>query len=91
MGSVVDAKFSALRTQGRTGTISDMTLQWLQANGATAKSIPDAWDQMIDVQMVAPSSGNRNDDWYTLLGEKGYSGALADRELAFWEAGGTFI
>ena len=82
-GTLADAKFDALRDQGFTGSISDMTLQWLQANGATSGSITDAWLEVL------PGTGQRNDRWYTVLGGMGYTGSLNDREFAFWVAGGV--
>ena len=91
MATLSDEKFAALRTLTYTGSISDMTLQWLQANGATSDSISDAWEEMLAAQLVATPTGQKNDDWFQLLGEKGYSGSLTDRELAFWQAGGTFV
>jgi hypothetical protein len=82
-GTLADAKFDALRDQGFTGSISDMTLQWLQANGATSGSITDAWLEVL------PGTGQRNDRWYTVLGGMGYTGSLNDREFAFWVDGGV--
>jgi hypothetical protein len=82
-GTLADAKFDALRDQGFTGTLSDMTLQWLQANGATSGSITDAWLEVL------PGTGQRNDRWYTVLGGMGYTGSLNDREFAFWVDGGV--
>jgi hypothetical protein len=32
----------------------------------------------------------RNQAWYDLLGSLGHTGSMNDRELQFWEAGGTF-
>jgi len=43
---LVDAKWEALR-QNYTGAMSDMTLQWLQANGATSDQISDAWMEVL--------------------------------------------
>jgi len=82
-GTLADAKFDALRDQAFTGTISDMTLQWLQANGATSGSLTDAWLEVL------PGTGQRNDRWYKLLEDMGYTGSLNDREFAFWAAGGV--
>ena len=85
MATVNDAKFAALRTLAYTGSINDMTLQWLQANGATADAIPDAWREFLDANLVATPTGQRNDDWYQYLVEQGHSGSLNDMELAFWD------
>lgn len=83
-----DAKFDSLRTQGFSGSVSDMILEWLQLNGATSNSVPDAWREMLDLQVASPT-GQRNDDWFALLGSLGYTqDSLNDRELAFWQDGG---
>lgn len=93
MATISDARFAALRTQGFTGSISDMTLQWLQFNGATSKMITDAWREML-VALGAWSdtqAGQRNDAWYLYLGVIGYEGQISDRELDFWNDGGVII
>lgn len=41
--------------------------------------------------VVNPLEYHRNDFWYELLGEQGHTGAMADRELQFWLAGGIFV
>jgi hypothetical protein len=87
MATISDARFDSLRGQGFTGATSDMILQWLQANGATSAAIPDAWAEMLAANGFA--YGQRNDSWYEFLGSLGYTGNLNDRELQFWESGGT--
>lgn len=88
-GNIVDAKFNALRGKGFTGSITGMTLEWLQDNGAAGeKTMPDAWRAMLASKGF--NTGNRNDDWYALLGSLGYTGTITDREYAFWIAGGNF-
>jgi hypothetical protein len=89
MATISDARFEALRGQGFTGATSDMLLQWLQANGATANAVPDAWAEMLAANGFP--YGQRNDSWYDLLGSLGYTGALSDRELEFWDQGGGVI
>ena len=54
--TVNDAKFAKLRGLGHTGSISDMTLQWLQANGATSPAIPDAWLEMLTAKGFGPGA-----------------------------------
>lgn len=90
MDSLTDAKFDGLRAQGFTGSISDMTLQWLQANGATSDNITDAWREMLTSKILdKPQAYQRNDWWFQVLGELGYSqGQLNSRALAFWQDGG---
>ena len=88
MGSRIDDKFTALRAQGFTGAMPDMTLQWLKANGATSNCIPDAWAQMLTEQGLGDYQ--RNDAWYLLLAFLGFDHPdhIADREAAFWADGG---
>jgi len=84
--SRIDDKFAALRGQGFTGSLSDMTLQWLQANGASSNTISDAWLQMLS---ALGFEGQHNDAWYAFLGSLGFEGAIADRTADFWAAGGV--
>lgn len=68
MATLTDARFNSLRTQGFTGATSDMLLKWLQANGATAKAVPDAWREMLLNQVPTnPNFYHRNDRWYNYL------------------------
>ena len=91
MGSIIDLKWTALRGQGFTGAMSDMTLQWLHFNGAISNSIPSAWREMLVAKGIPAENYQRNDAWFTVLGEAGFDvGALNDREYSFWEAGGVF-
>jgi hypothetical protein len=90
MATVSDAKFAALRAQLHTGAMPDMTIQWLQAAGATSSATPDAWEEMLAIKLVTPPpTGQRNDDWFAYLGVLGYTGQLNDRELDFWVSGGV--
>ena len=82
-----DARFEALGAQGFTGATSDRLLQWLQANGATASAIPDAWMEMLAANGFP--YGQRNDSWYAFLGSLGQEGNMNDREMGFWGSGGT--
>ena len=85
MATVSDEKFRVLRVT-YTGAMNDMTLQWLQAGGATSDSLPDAWREWLDLQGF--STGNRNDDWfaYLLAQPSTTPGTLNDMELQFWTA-----
>ena len=87
MATLSDARFESLRAQGFEGATSDMLLLWLQANGATSPAIPDAWAEMLAANGF--SYGQRNDSWYAFLGSLGNTGQLNDREMQFWESGGT--
>lgn len=86
--SVSDDKFNALRTQGYTGSTSDMWLQFLLANGAMTKNTTDAFKEFL---MTKGFSGQVNDQWYKYLGSLGYTGALPDRVAQFWAAGGVIV
>jgi len=98
MTTLVDAKWAALAAYP--GAMSDKALQWLQANGATSPAVPDAWEEMLALELAKPAlaivpTGDRNTDWWALLVGLGYdviagSKQINDMELAFWEAGGTF-
>ena len=91
MTTLIDAKFDALRALGHTGTISDMMVTWLQADGAVSESVVDAWDEMLSFQGFK-DFGHRNDMWYALLGDRGFTaGTLAEREFDFWTAGGLIV
>lgn len=90
MSDLNDLKFKALGDQGYTGSIGDRYLQWLQGNGATSDSIPDAEREVLAAQGVwVDPTRSLNDAWFLLLGNLGYTGSLNDRWLAFWDAGGT--
>ena len=89
MATLVDAKWDALSTYP--GAMSDKTLAWLQANGATSNSIPDAWAEMLTAQgYPVPEEYHRNDAWFQLLRDAGYTGSMNDMELPFWQDGGSF-
>jgi hypothetical protein len=87
MPTLSDERFGSLRGQGFTGATSDMIIQWLQANGASSGAVPDAWAEMLAANGF--TYGQRNDSWYAFLGSLGYTGNMNDRELQFWESGGT--
>ena len=94
MPALSDVRFDAMRALGHIGATSDMLLEWLSANGGGKSSIPDGWHNMLAFQLSGfdiTASGQRSDDWYQLLGVLGHTGAMNDRELSFWLAGGTFI
>lgn len=85
MPTLVDAKYAALTTQGYTGGLSDMTLAWLQANGAsTQNTASDA----LELAMARRGFLGR-DAWNNFLLAEGYSGSVSDMALSFWVAGGN--
>ena len=86
MPTVSDDRFESLRAQGFTGATSDMLLQWLQFNGATAKAIPDAWREMLILLGYDPYQ--RNDAWRDYLltvAPAGTGEALPDLSAWFWK------
>ena len=91
MGSLTDNRFNSLRSQGFTGSTSDMILQWLKANGATSNSIPDAWSEMLVSKGVSPI---RTEGWWELLDQMAPSDvgrSMSDLNCWFWsEGGGSF-
>lgn len=93
MATLSDARFESLRGQGFTGATSDMLLQWLQANGATAKAVPDAWKEVLDI-IRPPDPNHRSDQWFDWLFINGYGAPnkqINDMEKDFWEAGGLLV
>lgn len=91
MATLVDCRFESLRSQGFTGTTSDMLLQWLLANGATTPTIPDAWDEVLTILVGA---GQYNDRWHEWLLTNGYGfdgEQIHDMEMFFWCNGGLLV
>jgi hypothetical protein len=91
MATTVDCKFNALRGLEYTGAMNDMTLQWLQDNGATSPSLTDAWREFLAVHF-AP--GQRNDDWYAYLDSiapPDIGRTLPDLESWFWCVNGGVV
>jgi len=93
MATLVDCRFDALRTQGFSGSISDMMHSWLQANGATAATIPDSWKEMLDI-IQPPDPDSKVDQWYIWLRANGYGAPnhhINDMLMDFWCSGGTLV
>ena len=68
---------------GFVGAQGELTLLWLQNNGATSNAIMDAWSEYLDLQ--AAPAGQVNDRWYAWLGGLGYlNGDLSARFNSFW-------
>lgn len=73
-----DLKLAALETQlAKTGSITDLWLEWLQMNGATSGNRMSAEYEFLVSQGIVPA--DLNGMWYEWLGLQGYTGALADR------------
>ena len=79
-----DCKHQALVTMtGFYGSQAELTLLWLQNNGATSNALNDAWSEYLDLQGV--TAGHVNDRWYAWLGSLGYSDSdLSARFNRFW-------
>lgn len=92
MSQVSTTKFDALRTQLFTGAVPEMTLAWLLDNITVpvSKTIPDAWHEMLAEKLGVAATGSISTDWFNLLRSLGFSGAISDMELDFWEEGGVF-
>lgn len=82
---VNDAKLAALRAElGVTGgQIDDLEKAWLIQEGATGETTMDLW---YDYVSGFVSAGHINDMFYAWLGGLGYTGALSDRWLQYWNA-----
>ena len=84
MPTVNDTKFDALRTLGYTGSIGDMELVYLQALGATANTVQDAWKQIIDATFPVelPALNEGMFAYFKLQGAVGES--FNDVAISFW-------
>ena len=69
-------------------TVPDGLLSHYKTNGATAGALPDAEREFLLAGGAQPAQ--LQDMWMDALGAAGYTGAVQDRKLAFWRAGGTF-
>lgn len=92
MPALSDVRFDTLRSLGYVGAMSDMMLQWLQANGAVSPSVTDAWDEVLSI--FVSGFGARNERWHEYLVTHGFDvngKQLNDMEILFWEAGGILV
>ena len=77
------AKYTALRSLGHTGTQEDMELSFYLANGATSYSLRDAEMQFLEARGF---TGNTVvDRWKAYLLSLGYTGAVDDMLKVWWE------
>jgi hypothetical protein len=90
METLVTARLETLRQLFPNGPphINDLLVLWLASEGGTGDSLIDLWYSMLISKGATP--GHRSDMWFEVLGNEGFEGALKDRELAFWQNGGTF-
>lgn len=84
MPTLSDVRFEKLRTAGHTGSTSDMLLQWLQAGGATASQMNDAWKEWLADKGYL--TGSNSDNWFAYLGSQGHTGSMNDREIQYWSS-----
>ncbi|NQX88542.1 MAG: hypothetical protein HRT77_07745 [Halioglobus sp.] len=83
--STIDIKVQALRALGYEGSLSTMTLAWLQSDPAvSAVTLRSAWSQWLSAR--GHSEGVFDERWYFFLGGAGYAGTLKERERQFWAA-----
>lgn len=76
-----DAQMQALRLEGYVGSLNDMTIQWLKADGALGSSINDLWMSYLS----AEPSTQINDKMFSWLTGLGYlQSTLADKQLQYW-------
>lgn len=83
MKQINDVRFSSLRLLGGTGSLDDMFVQWLQAQGATSNVRNDALHEFLTLEGYA-NPFQVDDKWFSYLGAAGHVGALPDRENSFW-------
>jgi len=91
MPSLMDARFTALRNLGFTGSSNDMFFAWLKTHSTVQTgTIQDQLREFLITRGITPPFQN-SDAWHLYLGFFNYSGLVNDRELAFWESGATLI
>ncbi len=67
-------------------SINEGELAWYKGGGSNFDDLQDAEQDFLF--LTGQDLANLNDMWFGYLGSLGYSGALSDRKLAFWIAGG---
>lgn len=83
MAQLNDCKHTALRAAGYVGSVSDMLLQWAQANGGISGDVSTATLQALKVN--GATSDNISDAWHEALVALGIAaGSRNDMELEFW-------
>jgi hypothetical protein len=83
------AKWNALRGLSYTGTQEDMELSFYLANGATSYSLRDAENQFLVAK--GHTVGTVTDKWKSYLLTFGYTGAVDDMLVQFWNDVGAAI
>ena len=97
MPTLTDTRFNTLRALGYTGSISDMTLLWLQDGGPAVgpvtgplKTVSDAWRSVLEQLAIEDPAFNpsgsfdRSTWWYQYLQSQGYTGGRGQMDLQFW-------
>lgn len=91
MPSLSDARFTALRNLGFTGSSNDMFFAWLKSHSTVQTgTIQDQRREFLITRGITPPF-HIADAWRMYLGLLNYTGSTNDRELAFWESGATVI
>ena len=90
MTTRIDAQYAAMKAVVPGDTFNDLLLRWLQANGAIADSVADAWHEFLDERGMPP--GHVNDRLHGWLGDIGYteSDNITDR-LYQWCVDGMVV
>jgi hypothetical protein len=88
LNNIIDARHETLRTLFPLGppSTNDLLFLWLVSEGGTGETLNDLWYTMLIAKGATPAP--IRDMWFEVLGNLGYVGAIKDRELAFWIAGG---
>jgi len=90
LNNVIDARHETLRTLFPAGppSTNDLIELWLISEGGTGNTLNDLWYTMLISKGAAVAT--IRDMWYEVLGAPplNFTGAIKDRELAFWVAGG---
>jgi hypothetical protein len=73
---------ATLQVRAGTGVTTNSDVEWITSHPALydLEQYED-WDK---------AGRHRNDLWFRMLGDLGFTGSLNDREHAFWAAGGAF-
>lgn len=87
--TISDVKFTALRNQGHTGTLDDMTNAWLAASGGQGSTQTDLWLSMLEVQ--TGQQGHVEDLWDVFLDARTSGNSIEEMEYEFWANGGTVV
>ena len=77
-----EAKWTRLRLEGYTGTLPDMFMAFLVAEGFTEGAMQDR--ELLWLQSLGATATNLGDAWGQVLVADGYIGARPESEILFW-------